>query len=143
MKREISGRRWPSGPWDDEPDRFEFDSGGYRGIARRVESLGHWAGYVDVPVSHPWAEFESIHDPRVSEIECHGGITYCGKSEDGAMRRLGFDCAHAFDLIPAVAALLEDGRVPADTPCVENYRPLSYVVSQITALIEQAKAAAK
>lgn len=97
-------------------------------------SLGHLCGYVGVPRSHPWyGLFCDNIDVRV-----HGGLTYCGEELPKRNRLkpyphdtrlaiwwIGFDCAHAGDLVPG--SRLRGGV----------YRDRDYVFKQIERLVEQ------
>lgn len=101
------------GPWDNEPDRIEFTSrvGGLPCLMRRTQ-MGAWCGYVAVTRDHP-CYGKGMSDLQF--LEAHGGITYghgctgeiChvpkeGESDD--VWWIGFDCAHAWDLIPWMVA---------------------------------------
>lgn len=51
QEKEIDRTSWPRGPWDDEPDYYEWVTlAGYPAFAFRLES-GAWAGIVEAP--HP------------------------------------------------------------------------------------------
>jgi hypothetical protein len=79
----------------------------WRGIIRRCPSLGTFMGYVEIPVTHPWA----IADYFSINVEVHGGLTYSAPVTGnripllpifGKKRvawRIGFDCNHYCDLI--------------------------------------------
>jgi hypothetical protein len=47
---------WPSGEWDDEPDKAQWidEGSGLPCLAVRASHSGHWCGYVGVSESHPW-----------------------------------------------------------------------------------------
>lgn len=51
----IDRTGWPSGPWDDEPDRVEWrdEATGLPCLALRNDMFGSWCGYVAVPPGHP------------------------------------------------------------------------------------------
>jgi hypothetical protein len=101
---------WGAGPWQSEPDRVEWQDAdtGYLCLAVRHDVLGHWCGLVAVPSGHP------AHGPGNAnvEVDVHGGLTYNGPGNDVYQHALqpppgplgvwwlGFDCAHAFDLVP-------------------------------------------
>jgi hypothetical protein len=51
--RKIDRTQWGVGPWDDEKDRYEWESEGLACLALRAE-MGNWCGYVAVPPGHPW-----------------------------------------------------------------------------------------
>lgn len=46
--------QWGPGPWDNEPNRIEFEAAGLRCIMLRHMRFGHWCGYVRVGDDHPW-----------------------------------------------------------------------------------------
>jgi hypothetical protein len=68
----------------------------------RRNSMGAWCGYVDVPIGHPW-HGASYHEDALTAVDVHGGLTYARSSGDAW--RLGFDCAHAGDFMPAHGGL--------------------------------------
>lgn len=141
----IDKTAWPRGPWDDEPDKvqWEDEATGLPCLAIRKEIFGHWCGYVGV---YPNAfAYEKDWTEEYSCVNVHGGITYNAFSqyskygvahaisaalEDGEPDHFwwfGFDCAHAGDLLPAKAHLW-----PEDV-----YRDLNYVKLQCAALALQ------
>lgn len=125
--------QWPSGPWDDEPDRVQWtdDDTGLACLIRRGP-LGNWCGYVGVPEGHPWHGMDYHHcvvcrtsyldgcehnEPLSSVVIVHGGLTFaagcdgdpvagvCHVADDGdTVWWLGFDCGHGFDLVPGLVA---------------------------------------
>lgn len=97
---------WGSGPWNQEPNRVEFEHSGLPCLLHR-NIVGSWCGYVAAPPGHPTFE-KDYNDVAVS---VHGGLTYaehcnghvCHTPKEGEPDNvwwLGFDCAHARDLIP-------------------------------------------
>jgi len=115
-------------------DKFEID--GYRCIIMQ-QTTGHLCGYVDLPDEHPVNDFEDYEDFWDADIEVHGGITY---SEDYLMDSennkrpgnwIGFDCAHAGDLIPAY------DDMPAGIN--DTFRDEDYVRNELKNLVEQLK----
>lgn len=138
---------WGDGPWQNEPDRLEFEHVGLPCLALR-NRMGAWCGYVAVPPGHPFHGVDSDDVP----VEVHGGLTYsnlcCDEichvpkpGEPDNVYWLGFDCAHAWDIAPAMAAF-ERVRF-ADKPHLlrrdphEVYRNLAYVRHEIEGLAEQ------
>ncbi len=133
------------GPWVEEPDRVEWQHGGFACLMVRQPVPGHWCGYVGVEPGHPWHGKDWDHiDARV-----HGGITYarecegdvCHVPEPGKPEHLwwiGFDCAHCDDLRPGDArlgySLLTRGA---------TYKTRAYVQLETRTLAEQARAAAR
>lgn len=132
----------PAGPWDNEPDKAQWkdkETGLDCLIVRN--HMGALCGYVGVPPGHP------AHGRRYSEVlvDCHGGLTFTGSCEPGIDDTvgichlaepgapepwwLGFDCAHAGDLIPSMQAYLSmsDG----------TYRDIEYVAEECRQLAAQ------
>jgi hypothetical protein len=113
------------GPWDSEPDKRQWTSesrwNGETGIPCLIvrNHFGALCGYVGVPKGHPWygreyddVEAQMVKDALTEDVEIpHGGLTFSGKchgrvchevepGEDEDVWWLGFDCAHAFDIVP-------------------------------------------
>ena len=138
---------WGDGPWQDEPDRVEWRHAGLPCLANRAH-MGHWCGYVAVPPGHPY------HSKDTDDVEAqvHGGLTYASLC-DGAICHVpapgepddvwwfGWDAAHAFDLVPSMAALrsaMVDDDLPRLPPGFEDvYRDLAYVQAETNRLAEQ------
>ncbi len=112
----VPREAWPPGPWHDEPDIVEWrHESGLPCLIVRAEVTGSLCGYVGVPPGHP------LHGkgPSDVDLDAHGGITYAdacqgsichvprpGEPDD--VWWFGFDTAHAFDVMPAMAALLRE-----------------------------------
>lgn len=145
----IDRSTWPSGPWDDEPDRIEWrdPETGLPCLARRHVRAGHWCGYVALPPGHPW--HGSCPD---LDVEVHGGVTYAGPCDEHGDARervchvarpgepddvwwLGFDFAHCTDLQPWLLGLDPDLVLPGTT-----YRTLDYVRAECASVAAQAAA---
>lgn len=142
MTKAIDKTAWGEGEWQHEPDHKNWKDAatGLPCLAHRHPSSGHWCGYVAVPPGHP-AHGKSYDDVLV---EVHGGLTYanecagdiCHVPEPGEPDNvfwLGFDCAHAGDLIPRASR--EDKAIFSSYG--ETYKPLSYVESECAALAQQ------
>lgn len=121
---DIPKDQWPAGPWHNEPDEQRFELNFFRCRLERGP-VGSWCGYVGVPEGHPWYETEP-------EVRVHGGISYSAREDDG-LWWVGFDTAHAGDLMPVVLAALERGPRRGET-----YRDLDYVRSEVEFLAGQA-----
>jgi hypothetical protein len=138
---QIDRSGWPSGQWDDEPDRVTWRHVGFDCIAQR-NRLGAWCGYVGIPRSHPW--YERDDDAIDPWPEVHGGLTWSGATDppyrypiDGREEPLwwvGFDCAHLGDWVPGL-------RPYIDGPGRDEYRDVKYATKETNALAEQALAA--
>ena len=135
------------GPWNAEPDRVEWRSRS-RGLVCLVtrNQVGAWCGYVGLPPGHA---FHGKHWDDVP-VDVHGGLTFSGfcsghichvpaKGEPEDVWWLGFDCAHAFDLIPAMSTFLtKDNHHELDTGHVyHTYRDLAYVKREVERLADQ------
>ncbi len=155
--RDRSG--WPSGPWDDEPDKIQFadESTGLPCLIVRNPS-GVLCGYVGVAEGHPWfandygscadecGDWLCDHRPE-SAVDVHGGLTFadfcaesdkergiCHVPDPGEPDRVwwfGFDCAHSQDVSP----LLRHGL----TFEAAVYRTVDYVKGECARLAAQLK----
>lgn len=159
--RTVDKSSWGPGEWQDEPDKMQWQdeaTGLPCLIVRNGEVTGALCGYVGVPESHPY--FEKGYDDV--NVDVHGGLTFanfCRPREDEAQGIchtpapgepdhvwwLGFDCAHAGDLSPAMEARLR--RTPFGATVYgggweETYKDVGYVKQQITQLAAQLAAAA-
>lgn len=134
--------------WETEPNRKEFKHLGFDCLINR-NSFGAWCGYVAVPKGHPWFEksYGDLEDLGLAP-EVHGGLTYsnhcqgeiCHQSEtEDEVWWLGFDCAHAGDLMPAMVEM----RQRPDWPKFphyeefETYRNQEYVTEETMKLAQQ------
>lgn len=89
--------------WEAEPDELQFEHNGLKCLVLRVE-LGHLCGYVGI--KHIPQNFDEY------EVDVHGGVTFSQPIENcsgrvseyfkGCKYVIGFDAAHAGDLIPAM-----------------------------------------
>ena len=107
----------------------EGNKGGmmYRGVLaeyRRHETMGHLCGYVKVPTSSPLYDCDE-DDPSIEPLHVHGGITYAGDLGTPGEWWIGFDCAHAGDLVPY-------GPIQYGT-----YRDVEFVLHELRNLIDQ------
>lgn len=141
---------WGSGPWQDEPDKVQWrdEATGLPCLIVR-NRMGAWCGYAGVSREHPL--FGKNDEEYV--LNCHGGITFAGHcrpdaeedgichlvepGEDDNVWWLGFDCAHAWDLSPGLAAREEQMGFPRDP--TDIYRDMAYVQDQVRQLAQQLK----
>lgn len=135
---------WGPGPWDGEPNHLLFEHAGLPCMLHRGPA-GSWCGYVAVPPGHP-AHGKDCDDV---EAEAHGGLTYAGAcsghichvpkpGEPDDVWWLGFDCAHAWDLSPALRAVtsrIYPQGIPLHSD--EVYRDMSYVREKVEGLAVQ------
>jgi hypothetical protein len=161
--RVVDKSTWGEGPWQSEPDRFEWRAEGsrYPALIVRGEATGALCGYVGVPPGHPLhgREYAAI------DVDVHGGLTFGGAcsghichvakpGEPDDVWWFGFDCGHGFDLMPALEARLARHRAPghqarqaelnALTPdgLLGAYKPLAYVRAEVESLAQQLAAMA-
>jgi hypothetical protein len=125
------------GPWETEPDEVYWVdlATGYPCVAKRGYS-GGWCGYVCVPRKHPWYRKIYSSEPYDTSlealIEVHGGLTYSGPLFGEGDWWFGFDCNHAWDLIPGFSLL-------GITSSEQAYRTIGYVIQEIISLASQLK----
>lgn len=142
----IDKSTWGKGEWQYEPDKKQWsdEETGYPCLIVRNQ-YGALCGYVGVSEGHPL--FGKHYDR--AEVEVHGGLTFsdrCTPSADEShgichidpsndnVWWLGFDCAHAWDIVPALA--VRYGLVSPD----DIYRNIAYVTSEVQSLARQLKA---
>jgi hypothetical protein len=138
----LDRSEWGSGPWDGEPDKVVWvdETTDLDCMVRRGPS-GAWCGYVGVPEGHSLFG-KSYHDV---EMNVHGGLTFADTCdtdgpEESAICHIpeprrpdviwwfGFDCGHAFDLMPVYQPSHWVDR---------TYRDLEYVKSETLRLAKQ------
>jgi hypothetical protein len=123
-------KQWPSGEWDNEPDRVEWtdDKTGLPCLAVRGH-LGALCGYVGVPKGHPLYGLK--RDAALGlDLQAHGGINYakgcsgviCHSKPSDPRWWLGFDCGHTNDLVPSFERLMVeiDGRMSPMTEKIKS-----------------------
>jgi len=166
----IDKSNWPPGPWDDEPDKvqWEDEATGMPCLAVR-NRLGAWCGYVGVPQGHRFhgvgyddvwlaSPEETDYPPSHHELtfsnscmegvpEAQGICHVVEPGEDDHVWWLGFDCAHGSDLIPGMMRFHEEFRErhPEYKEIVERgetYKTLAYVKAVCAELAAWLKAAA-
>jgi hypothetical protein len=118
---------------------------------------GALCGYVGVAEGHPW--FGVGYGDLPGEPDVHGGLTFAdfcqegpeeaaichvpGPGEPDRVWWLGFDCAHAWDLMPAMRAREREMGIPlAGFDLDDTYRTVAYVKAECARLAAQAVAAA-
>jgi len=123
-------------PWEYEPDLYEWTHRGIECIARRNMTHGAWCGYVDVP--HDLWETHMVLANRGELddlIDVHGGLTFNEYILNKAAHRIGFDCAHAGDLMPKIpfnGVSYEGEILPIDA-----YRDLAFVITECESMVDQ------
>lgn len=92
--------------WKNEPDYVDATIGDYHLIVLR-SGMGNLNGYVGVKRNHPYFALDQ-HSKKVTNLECHGGITFADKGSImchmyGFKKNLwyfGFDTCHVGDYVP-------------------------------------------
>lgn len=148
---------WPSGPWDDEPDKLQWrTAAGLPALIVRND-MGALCGYVGLPAGHPARSTAlNCRDDEIPGVSVHGGITYGGKcqghichvpepGETDDVYWLGFDTAHAGDYWPGRGRWLGivNGIHGVDLrePLVgERYRGVDFVRAECERLAAQLEA---
>jgi len=135
------------GRWDDEPSLLDFT---YREYACRItrHMLGALNGYVAIDVDHAFHAVDYF-DVNVS---VHGGVTYASyelpltaitdvlnnkeiyiKSPYLNVSKrawwVGFDCAHAGDIIPKMSRGIQD--------IMDTYKDIEFVKAELKQLVDQ------
>lgn len=142
--RTIDKSDWMRGPWDDEPDKRQWQDAetGLPCLIVRGPS-GALCGYVGVAPGHPAHGQDYDH----VDVDAHGGLTFwhgcsggeesrgiCHKPADGEPDHvwwLGFDCAHSGDISPGYAGKYR--RVWHE----DRYRDIAYVEAEVASLAKQ------
>lgn len=145
---------WGEGLWQREPDLVEWRHESGLALLMNRSSTGAWCGYVGLPPPH---RYYARHYGKIEENASHQGLTFADYGgghishtpRDGESREvwwIGFDCAHAWDLAPAMEALtrsvmpeftgyLREGRM-------DVYRDLDYVRANVEDLAAEMAAGA-
>lgn len=115
--------------WDTEPNylRWYDAATGLRCAIVRVPRMGHLCGYVKLPHG------VKISAGKAGRMAVHGGVTFNGKHRYYRLSRgrwVGFDCAHAFDVVPMFHERWAQTQGAA-------YRDIEFVKQQCTMLAEQ------
>lgn len=157
----------PDGPWQSEPDKMTWYDPTTDLACMIVRGpLGALCGYVAVDPSHPWHgvdygspipgteidedDWSARYDASpCAKVDVHGGLTYsaachnniCHVPAPGRAHNVwwfGFDCGHAFDLIPDMLKLNKEIGWPSKALLNDDvYRDLDYVVAEVTDLAAQ------
>lgn len=116
-----------------EGNKKDFRYKGYACHIRRVgvPYMGHLCGYIEVQRTHilygkDYDDIENIYD---YELPAHGGLTFSGFVNDEYW--IGFDCAHAGDLLPMFVG--EDFYPPQKN---DTYKTMEFVENNIKAIID-------
>ena len=148
-------KHWGPGPWDDEPDKVQYEdpeTGLPCLIVRNRQ--GALCGYVGVSPEHPYfkVEFQDVPD-----LDVHGGsLSYSnvcmenmpedcgvchipGPEDSDEVWWLGFDTAHGFDYTPTFGKHGEVMHGVDNVPPVPavTYKTIGYVKAEIASLAKQ------
>lgn len=143
---------WGEGPWQDEPDKEQWqDETGYACLLVRNIG-GALCGYVGVPEGHPWYGVSAFDvEP---EPDLHNGLSYaelCQKGPEGhtichvpapgepePLWWLGFHSEGSTDLCPALNRI--NKQVPGLRSIMrkQTYRDVAYVKAQVAKLAQAA-----
>jgi len=140
---------WGPGPWNDEPDELRWQDArtGLWCKLLRNSMLGILCGYVGVPPGHAlfgWDYHDSIKSkeeynsgtaPIDLAFQVHGGLSYSG--ENNGLWWFGFDCGHAWDLVPSMVGFYRKHHLGHDR--AQTYRDISFVKHQCADLAFQLK----
>lgn len=122
--------KWGPGPWERETNEHQWIDPETGFICRvlRNKMTGTWCGYVGVEEGHP--AYEKGYDEV--DVAVHGGLSYGDfwKGDRSGPWYLGFDCAHAGDLMPAFPQL--GGSYKAAPFVVEECRVLAMQLAAMT-----------
>lgn len=140
------------GPWASEPDKVSWTDGttGRPCLIHRAR-MGALCGYVAVDPGHP-AYGKHYDHSLLDDIRVHGGLTFADRCSEHATEEygichvpqpgqphdvwwFGFDCAHAWDLIPDMAERYRAIGIDRDSEDV--YRDVAYVTEQCELLAVQ------
>jgi len=148
----VDKSSWGEGPWQEEPDKINWTDAGTALPCMIVRGpSGALCGYVGVPPGHPLhgVEYENFD----VDVYAHGGITFTGECQEGEhgichvpepgepedVWWIGFDCAHGFDVMPAIDAdLRRVGYVGSSRHSLATaYKDVAYVTDQVRDLAQR------
>lgn len=106
----------------EEGDYYTWEYHGLKCEIIRNGDFGNWCGYVTIP------KIISTNIPEYLDMRVHGGLTADRKDSDGN-RIIGFDAAHAGDLIPGFNMYgIHRGGI---------YRDKNFMIRETTSLARQ------
>lgn len=125
--------------WLDEPNKDEFEHAQLKCLIIRHAELGHLCGYVAVSKGHPCygKDYDHIPYDDLFSVQVHGGLTFSREGDGDRWPEgywwIGFDCAHAWDLVPYMTSLMSDLRALMSS----TYKNFQYVRRETTELADQ------
>lgn len=156
-------KAWGPGKWCDEPDIVRFEHAGLKCLIRRyvynIEGFfigtGHLNGYCILPkehLLHGESDFKKFHD-----FDVHGGITFNDFDNFEPYEfMIGFDCAHAGDIIPSTEKIIKEEKekfylnnygaeILERTKLIfeDTYKNIPYCIGECKRLAEQVQAIKK
>ncbi len=136
-------------PWVMEPDELCFVSHDYLCAITRTR-LGNLCGYVSIPVDHIY--YGKHHNAIFPHVDIHGGLSYSGFNEfreifypepPNLLWWFGYDCAHAYDLVPGLAhsQLMQSKGIkyPRGIGTEPTYKTIAFCKLQCTRMARQLK----
>jgi hypothetical protein len=152
----IDKAAYGPGPWADEPDKLQWPDAatGLPCLIVRNALTGNWCGYVGVPPGHP-AYRQPYGDVPA---DAHGGLSFsdtcqpdnaehgiCHVVEPGEpddVWWIGFDCAHAFDVMPGLEVRIRAAERRLAVPLPhgfpeDTYKDVAYVRAECANLAGQ------
>lgn len=115
-----------------EGSYFEFFKYNLKCYGKR-NHLNAWCGYIEIPSVHKfYKDYREDYD-IIHTLFVHGGITWDKLNSDGKKLTIGFDCAHAGDLVSYNNFLYEEININMGG----TYRDKEYVTEQIESLATQ------
>jgi hypothetical protein len=137
-------------PWLNEPDfaKWRDPATGLLCAIVRQKDMQFLCGYVQIPFGKLRKKILRIRRiPGRYEyvllrgIEAHGGLSFFGFHKNYRLSRgywIGFDCAHAYDFMPGMMALLNSLQAHSgDFMRHDTYRDFAYVKAEVTDLARQ------
>ena len=123
-----------------EGDRQTFFHLGYKCLIKRCMESGALCGYVGVSDKSKLfgVNYDDVYD-LIPDLSVHGGLTYSGfwkKEENDSFYYLGFDAAHAGDIMPFMRF---NFRIMMSIDRKAVYRDMNYMASECRLLAEQIK----
>lgn len=109
----------------------------------RFETLN---GYLGIPKGHPWYQVDHNH----IDTSVHGGLTYAAHHSSNQIEGLdptldiwwiGFDCGHAWDIIPGIEKLEKELGFEPIRIEGSSYKDRDYVFNELEELAQQATVA--